>query len=291
MKTRLPALFLLVTVLLSGCTSTSPVLRSGDTTVRLAPEHAARVMSFCPNGHANLLWDNPLEDKALWKWMNYGGEKTWIGPQTFWKEIPEGSWPPPAFFDQAEFTIVDRTPTSCTMRSPFDDYWHLAVERTVSLTNDVLYISARVLTAPAAPPIRPLSDLYVWSVTQVPSFPHVSAHLIGEGRYQNDVDDSGPLPEPTRQGDELRFDISTFSDCGKCVMDADALTVELPDGHLIVQLHTTSTDLGPKPNRCHFYSGDHPSTPPRQDTRYLELEFLVPATETHTVSLQFVPAP
>ena len=303
MKTNIQAIFLLAAALLSGCAatarhigaegvpaaaSTAPVLRSGATTAVLAPEHGARVMSFRPNGHANLLWDNPAENKDLWKWMNYGGEKTWIGPQSLWKDMQDESWPPPLFFDQDAFTVVDRSPTSWTLRSPFDDRWHIAVERTVSLTNDVLYIASRVLVDPSAPPAIPLADLRIWSVAQVPYFPQVSAHLVGEGRYENNLENAGALAEPVRKGDELLFDL-TGSGQGKCAMDADSLTVHLPDGRLVVRHCAASSDLGPRPDRCHFFTGQHITITPEEGALYHELEFLSPATETHVVALQFLP--
>ncbi len=58
-----------------------------------------RVMSFGKVGGPNLLW-NLAGSPASKGWKNYGGDKTWLAPQSSWK-VFHGSdnWPPDSAFD------------------------------------------------------------------------------------------------------------------------------------------------------------------------------------------------
>ncbi len=58
-----------------------------------------RVMRYGKVGGPNLLWNaSPTQDfKSGWK--NYGGDKTWLAPQSSWGVLSEKAWPPDSAFD------------------------------------------------------------------------------------------------------------------------------------------------------------------------------------------------
>lgn len=59
-----------------------------------------RVMRWGQVGGPNLLWNAGSVSSKAGEWKNYGGDKTWLSPQSFWK-VMHGSdnWPPDPAFD------------------------------------------------------------------------------------------------------------------------------------------------------------------------------------------------
>ena len=102
-----------------------------------------RVMSFGKIGGPNLLWNAEPSQIAKTGWKNYGGDKTWLSPQTNWKLFHGSSnWPPEAVLDgeahQADVltggklrltTGVSATGIRLTRTMYFDDNGEFVIEQ------------------------------------------------------------------------------------------------------------------------------------------------------------------
>lgn len=161
----------LAACLVQNCAGPRPaaapiVLTNGVYRVSVAPDRAGRVMEFSRQGGPNAIWTNSAQPSAPDAWLNVGGEKTWIGPQDGWKECFRRSWPPPAFFDSAAFTVVSNDAASVTLESPADEGTGISLLRTISLSNEGLRIRS-VLKGPEEGEGSPA--FYAWSVCQIPT--------------------------------------------------------------------------------------------------------------------------
>lgn len=58
-----------------------------------------RVMSYGKVKGPNLLWNSPTSKGLDWGWKNFGGDKTWLSPQSDWAVTGGKQWPPDLAFD------------------------------------------------------------------------------------------------------------------------------------------------------------------------------------------------
>ena len=74
-------------------------LSNGAVDAIIVPE-IGRVMSFGKVGGPNLLWNAEPSTIAKTGWKNYGGDKTWLSPQSNWKLFHGAdNWPPETVLD------------------------------------------------------------------------------------------------------------------------------------------------------------------------------------------------
>ena len=74
-------------------------LTNGAVDAIVVPE-IGRVMSFGKTGGPNLLWNAEPSTIAKTGWKNYGGDKTWLSPQSNWKLFHgNDGWPPEPALD------------------------------------------------------------------------------------------------------------------------------------------------------------------------------------------------
>ena len=75
----------------------------------LAPERGGRLLHYSRLGESNLLWTAKDMDSGLGSpggWRNWGGEKTWLWPESEWPVRENGTrWPPPNEWEQDAFEI------------------------------------------------------------------------------------------------------------------------------------------------------------------------------------------
>jgi hypothetical protein len=173
---------------LGGCTASSPsVVRSATSSSAVVPDTVwlenafarvgvspsmGRVTWFGLRGGENLLWINPetLEtppDGDPRTWVNYGGDKTWIGPQNSWRYfLPHGrQWPPDGHHDGAAWEVAERDARGLTLVSPVSPWPGLQIRRTLALAADAprLVIDAELTAERDGTPM----PAQVWNVTQV----------------------------------------------------------------------------------------------------------------------------
>ena len=250
-------------------------------------------MSICAGGTNNLLWVNKHVETLMWGWRNYGGDKTWIGPQESWKPLTGLNWPPPLSFDYAPFTVTTQTVNAVSMRSVINTNWNLAVERTVRVNQGKILVTSSLVSEPGAPP--PDCRITSWAVAQIPTAPRVWVRMIGQKRYHNGSLDSPKLPAPKplgKSGDCLLFDLTDIGSNGKCFFDADAFLVEVPNGYLsIVQTNCEYLGDGTNgiPERAQFFVGTRQDLPPGYEA-YMEIEFAMPYPQSQqTITYSFIP--
>lgn len=74
-------------------------LTNGAVDAIIVPE-IGRIMSFGKTDGPNLLWNAQPEQIAKEGWKNYGGDKSWLAPQTNWKLFHgANNWPPEPVLD------------------------------------------------------------------------------------------------------------------------------------------------------------------------------------------------
>ncbi len=77
-------------------------LSDGRTEAVVVPA-LSRVMTYRFVGGQNVLWNNPSQDPTLGVWKNWGGDKNWFAPQTWWPATSGTSWPPDKAWDNSPF--------------------------------------------------------------------------------------------------------------------------------------------------------------------------------------------
>ena len=144
------------------------VLENNGFRAEIAPGLGGRVSFYAAAGESNALWfaeaDAPVEG-----WLNHGGEKTWIGPQSSWKRLSGKGWPPPPFFDQARYEVAGsrRGQSAVVLASPADAESGLRVVREIELLPDgSLQVASRLETCGDSQSV-PVGGLLLWSVAQI----------------------------------------------------------------------------------------------------------------------------
>ena len=101
---------LLETIRPSGTVTVAPTVYDGQEAVRFSDGRTeaiivpgiGRVMSYRLVGGANLLWNTPLQQGARTdEYVNWGGDKTWLGPHSQWITVLGRLWPPDLRWDMA----------------------------------------------------------------------------------------------------------------------------------------------------------------------------------------------
>lgn len=106
---------------------------SNDTVEIVVVPAIGRVMRYArlnDVAHTNLLWENvsltPSSAPKRGQWMNYGGDKVWVAPQT------RDSWPPDPKVDPGPYQ-VEVLPNGVKLTGPSDDPKHVRITRQITL--------------------------------------------------------------------------------------------------------------------------------------------------------------
>lgn len=244
-----------------GAAASRIVLENGGFRAEVAPGLGGRVSFYAAAGGSNALWFAeaavPMDG-----WLNHGGEKTWIGPQSLWKSLSGKGWPPPAFFDQARYEVVRerRGRHSVTLESPAGAGGGLRLSRTIELLDDgALSVSSRLICTHGGDSAVPVGELRLWSVVQI------------------------PLPERVEVVPESGKAVVLVPSGEKRLQDA------LPAGTLAAVIgesrFSAQADAAEGATAAVYFTGTN-APPPR---RYAELEFSVPAAQGLAVRYRLSP--
>lgn len=247
-------------------------ISNGKLEAVVAPSLAGRVLSFGAPGE-NLLWTNPSSlakpDKS--GWINYGGEKTWVGAIGLgWRETCDSPWPPPPWCDSQTHSLVSATPSSVVMRSRTSpgEIWQVDLHRSVFFENDSLVIRSRL--EERAPSSISENRKWNWSVAQAPEPKRLLVRLSGR-KLATIGREARPLVPSERFGDWVLFDPQILGENGLLDLDADVLCAEYPAGWLVCRVRRSNETPGiTSRTAAIFRSGKKPD--PSQ--MYIELEFL-----------------
>ncbi len=118
-------------------------LTDGKTEAIIVPQ-IGRIMSFGKVGGPNLLWNSASSQSSGSGWQNYGGDKNWLAPQSWWKTFHgTDGWPPDPAHDGQPHAVEVISGGKLQMTSPlsptgirfirtlyFDDKGQFVIEQT-----------------------------------------------------------------------------------------------------------------------------------------------------------------
>lgn len=136
-------------------------LTDGKTEAIIVPE-IGRIMSFGKVGGPNLLWN--LSGPALPKpaYTNYGGDKTWLAPQSSWNEFHgKNNWPPDRALDGDAHRVEVLTGGKVRLISPLS-MTGIRLTRTIYFAGNGEFVIEQTARKEKGTPVR----ASIWSITQ-----------------------------------------------------------------------------------------------------------------------------
>ena len=126
------------------------------------PELGGRMMSLRSIDGSNLLWNASAADTRGRGYINYGGDKTFVGPHSAWGTVSKSIWPPKPGWDPLPFdAVVQGDCLVCT--SPAWADFGIVVRREFSIDRaGVLTVTNRLTKVTGDP--QPVS---AWEVAQI----------------------------------------------------------------------------------------------------------------------------
>jgi len=155
------------------------VLSNGQFELAVSPA-TGRIVRYGRAGGRNLLWENPRAAEAASPfpgWLNWGGDKLWIWPESDWKlwqDREHGS--PPGDPPPSAYQVVRVSPCLLQMTSPVIARYGVRIVRDivleetgsrVKMVNTLEKVAEGSLALPVAP----------WTVTQIPAPTMILARL------------------------------------------------------------------------------------------------------------------
>jgi hypothetical protein len=154
-----------------------------------------RVMQFRFQDAAATFWENRQLDGKLpnsnsKNWANFGGDKTWVAPQSDWEEVTGRSFPPPPAFDSMPVTARVEG-SNVTLISPVDPFYGIRTYRQIRLNpaKAVMTIDTTYEKVKGEP-----RDVAVWTITQLRDPVGVYAKLPQPSIFPSGYDRQTGLP-------------------------------------------------------------------------------------------------
>ncbi len=137
-------------------------LTDGKTEAIIVPQ-IGRVMRFGKVGGPNLLWNLSRDPSKDAGWKNYGGDKTWLAPQSNWKQFHgSDNWPPDLAFDGTPHRAEVLTGGKLKLTTPLSPTG-IRVSRTFYFDDKGEFVIEQTARKEKGAPIR----AGIWSITQV----------------------------------------------------------------------------------------------------------------------------
>lgn len=122
-----------------------------------------RVMRWGKVGGPNLLWNAGSVSKNPGDWKNYGGDKTWLSPQSSWKVLHgSNNWPPDPAFDGTPQQASVLTGGKLKLVSPTSPRIGIRLERVMSFNARGEFVIEQTAIKTAGAPVR----VGLWSISQ-----------------------------------------------------------------------------------------------------------------------------
>ncbi len=135
-------------------------LTDGKTEAVVVPE-IGRIMRFGKVGGPNLLW-NLTGSPAKEGWKNYGGDKTWLAPQSSWKAFHgSDNWPPDSAFDGKAHQAEVLSGGKVRLTSPLSPTG-IRLTRTMYFADNGDFVIEQMARKERGAPLR----ASIWSITQ-----------------------------------------------------------------------------------------------------------------------------
>ncbi len=138
-------------------------MTDGKTEAVIVPS-IARVMRYAEVGGENWLWvaaDGQVEQDG---WKNYGGEKSWVAPQSEWPLFLERAWPPDEAWESGHEAKVLENPPRVHTESPVGKNG-IRIVREFSFAAGGEFVTTTTLEKVSGPPLM----AGAWTITQIPA--------------------------------------------------------------------------------------------------------------------------
>ena len=140
-----------------------------------------RIMSFGKIGGPNLLWNAEPSTIAKTGWKNYGGDKTWLSPQSNWKQFHGAdNWPPDVALDGSPQKADVLTGGKLQLTTPISPTG-IRIVRTMYFDDNGEFVIEQTARKERGAPIR----AGLWNVTQVVPGQAVFAPVNPNSTYPN----------------------------------------------------------------------------------------------------------
>ncbi len=250
-----------------------------------------RVMRFGKVGGENLLWNSPASTQfKAGDWKNYGGDKTWLSPQSSWGTFHgKNGWPPDPAFDGTPHQPEVLSGGKLKLVSNTSPRLGIRLERVMWFSDAGEFVIEQSAVKTSGEPVR----VGLWSISQ--SAPGtVFVPLAPDSAYQNGFMRFGNAPSTEQSvstaSEMLRLDPQARGGGAKFGVDAPVASLASVRGGLAwVQRSAKPKGQYPDGAEDHgfpveiYVNGD-------QKTFYVELELLGPLVnmvkgqkQTHTV--------
>lgn len=126
-----------------------------------------RVMSFKTETGKNWLWNATFakgKTPDYGGWINWGGDKTWLSPQSDWKKMgSEKGWPPPKEWEQTAFQAEVLTGGKLKIWGPISPITGLRISRVFYHNDKGEFVIEQTVQQLKGAPL----EAGIWSVTQI----------------------------------------------------------------------------------------------------------------------------
>ncbi len=137
---------------------------SDGVTEAIAVPQIGRIMRFGKVGGANVLWNAADRHWKPGEYANYGGEKTWLSPQSSWAEFyGSDMWPPDPALDGSPYQASVVAPGVLELRSHVSPGTGISIVKRLSFAANGDLVITVTASKQAGPPLR----IGLWSDTQV----------------------------------------------------------------------------------------------------------------------------
>jgi len=141
-----------------------------------------RVMRWGKVGGPNLLWNAASVSTKAGDWKNYGGDKTWLAPQSYWKVLHGvNSWPPDKAFDGRPHAATVLTGGSLKLVSETSPRIGIRIERVMGFNARGEFVIRQTAIKTAGAPVR----VGLWSVSQSDAPDAVFVPASPDSPYRN----------------------------------------------------------------------------------------------------------
>lgn len=136
-------------------------LTDGKTEAVIVPA-IGRIMRYAQVGGPNLMWNASSTKAAEKGWSNYGGDKTWLSPQSSWKQFHgKDSWPPDVAFDGKPHEIEVISGGKLRMTTPLSPTG-IRISRLMYFNTQGEFVIEQTATKLKGAPIK----AGIWSISQ-----------------------------------------------------------------------------------------------------------------------------
>lgn len=263
-------------------------LTNGAVEAIVVPE-IGRVMRFGKIGGPNLIWNAATSTIAKSGWKNYGGDKTWLSPQSNWKSFHGAdNWPPDTALDGSPQKADVLTGGKLQLTTPLSPTG-IRILRTMYFDDNGEFVIEQTARKERGAPVK----AGIWNVTQVVPGQAVFAPVNAHSAYPNGTyvwDDKTLSNAQLVRPGLMKIEPSADGSTPKIGFDASvAALASVRDG--VAWLQKAAHPAGEYPDAkggagfpIETYINGNP------ETYYQELEFLGPLKDfyvgtswTHTV--------